>query len=122
MGREDAFQSLDSKVCSCVNTVVLGAEGFGKSNLLSCFFNREYCRRMARQEQILIKRLAYEAGLETQQAADLYRTPARPCGGSGGRREGNSGCRRPRVKRTRTVPSWTPGRWSPLARSKKAES
>lgn len=72
VGREDAFQSLDSKVCSCVNTVVLGAEGFGKSNLLSCFFNREYCRRMARQEQILIKRLAYEAGLETQQVYTFF--------------------------------------------------
>ena len=52
--------------------MVLGAEGFGKSNLLSCFFNREYCRRMARQEQILIKRLAYEAGLETQQVYTFF--------------------------------------------------
>lgn len=66
-GQQAAFRKLDRNVRNCVNTVILGPEGIGKSDFLNCYFNASFCRRLASEERILISRFTYPTALEERE-------------------------------------------------------
>lgn len=54
IGREDAFAELQRKMDKGDHAVIMGVVGSGKTSFLRCFFNQEYCRKMAKENHTLI--------------------------------------------------------------------
>ena len=63
-GQDEAFRDMERKIKRCLNTVLLGPEGIGKSEFLNCLFNRERRMQLALEERVLVSMFAYPTALE----------------------------------------------------------
>lgn len=66
-GQDEAFSEMERKIRKCLNTVILGPEGMGKTEFLNCLFNRERRMRLALEERVLVSMCAYPTALEEKE-------------------------------------------------------